>query len=163
MMKILFSFLVGAIVGAAGLWYLTTAAGRSRLQTTSVQLENAAHSARDALDEKLAALHLRPQEIKDELARTGQVVRRKAQETSHALADATADTRINTLIRGKLIASPDLSVRTISVSAADGVVTLTGTVSSAEDIAKAILLAVETPGVHQVISKIEVRQAAKRG
>ena len=41
----------------------------------------------------------------------------------------------------------------------DGVVTLSGTVSSHEDIAQAMKLAIDTEGVHKVVSSLQVKQA----
>ena len=41
-----------------------------------------------------------------------------------------------------------------------GVVTLSGHVSSAENIGKAMLLAMQTDGVHEVISTLQVRAKA---
>ena len=106
-------------------------------------------------------LHLRPEDIKDELARTGQVVRRAANEAGHAIADATADARITAAIKAKLLASRDLSALKISVNTTAGVVTLSGAVASSEHISKAILLAMETDGVREVVSTLQVKPKGK--
>jgi hyperosmotically inducible protein len=105
-------------------------------------------------------LDLKPQDVKDELARTGQVVRRKAKEAGQAIADATADARITAAIKGKLVASRDLSALNISVNTTSGVVTLSGTAPSAEAISKAMLLAMETDGVKEVVSTLQVKPKA---
>ena len=102
-------------------------------------------------------LKLGPQDIKDELARTGQVVRRKAEEAGHAIADATADARITAAIKAKLLTTRDLSGLNISVNTTDGVVTLSGAVPSIDAISKAMLVAMETDGVKQVISALQVK------
>ena len=102
-------------------------------------------------------MHLRPEDIKDELARSGQVVRREATEAGHAIADATADARTTATIKAKLVASRDLSALNISVNTTDGVVTLSGAVSSSEHISKAILLAMDTDGVREVVSTLQVK------
>src|SRR6185369_16159151 len=107
--------------------------------------------------EKLRVLDLRPQDVKDELARGGQVVRRKAQEAGQAIADATADARITASIKGKLVTNRDLSALSISVNTTAGIVTLSGTVPSADAISKAMLLAMETDGVKEVISTLQVK------
>ena len=106
-------------------------------------------------------LHLRSEDIKDELARTGQVVRREASEAGQAIADATADARITAAIKAKLLASRDLSALNISVNTTAGVVTLSGFVPSPEHISKAILLAMETDGVREVVSTLQVKPKAK--
>jgi osmotically-inducible protein OsmY len=123
----------------------------------SDQVENAARSAGDAIQEKMKDLNLRPQDVKDELARTGQVVRRKAEEAGHAIADATADARITTAIKAKLLTNRDLSGLNISVNTTDGVVTLSGAVPSIDAISKAMVVALETDGVKQVISALQVK------
>jgi len=106
-------------------------------------------------------LDLRSDDIKEDLARTGQVVRRKAREFGQAIADNTADARITATIKGKLVANRDLSAMSISVNTTGGVVTLSGSVSSPEDIGKAILVAMETDGVREVISSLQVKKVAK--
>ena len=111
--------------------------------------------------DKIRDLHLRPEDIKDELARTGQVVRREAVKAGQAIADATADARTTAAIKAKLLASRDLSALNISVNTTAGVVTLSGTVSSSENIGKAILLAMDTSGVREVVSTLQVKPKAK--
>jgi hyperosmotically inducible protein len=84
------------------------------------------------------------------------VVRRKAKEAGQAISDATADARITAAIKGKLVTS-DLPGLSISVNTTAGVVTLSGTVPSAEAISKAMLVAMETDGVKEVISTLQVK------
>jgi hyperosmotically inducible protein len=127
----------------------------------SDQVENAAKSAGDAIQEKMKDLKLGPQDIKDELARTGQVVRRKAEEAGHAIADATADARITAAIKAKLLTNRDLSGLSISVNTTDGVVTLSGAVPSIDAISKAMVVALDTDGVKQVISALQVKSGGK--
>ena len=155
-MRVVFAFLVGVIAGAAGFWYLGTSQGRSRAQATSAQIETAAKSAHDALDERLRDLRLNPREVKEELARTGQVVRRKAQQAGQTLADATADARLTAAIKAKILVNRDLLSHDISVNTTGGIVILSGTVGSPQDVGKAMLLAMETDGVREVVSKLQV-------
>jgi UDP-N-acetylglucosamine--N-acetylmuramyl-(pentapeptide) pyrophosphoryl-undecaprenol N-acetylglucosamine transferase len=114
-----------------------------------------AEQMKDAIKEKLP--EIRTEDIKDELAKTGKVVRQKAREAGAAIADATADARITAAIKGKLVADPDLSVLKISVNTTDGVVTLSGSVSSEDKIAKAMNLALEMDGVREAISTLQVK------
>lgn len=160
-MKIFFALIVGVAVGAAAVWFYSSKQGKSAVHATSDQIENSAKSTRDLLQEKLKMLDLRPDDIKEDLARTGQVVRRKAREVGKAIADNTADARITGAIKTKLLANRDLSALSISVNTTGGVVTLSGSVSSPEDIGKAILLAMETDGVREVISSLQVKKTAK--
>jgi osmotically-inducible protein OsmY len=160
-MKIFFTLLVGIAVGASAVWFYSTKQGHSAVHTTGDQIESTAKSARDLIQEKLKILDLRSEDIRDDLARTGQVVRRKAREVSQAIADSTADARTTAAIKGKLLANRDLSAMSISVNTTSGVVTLSGSVSSPEDIGKAVLLAMETDGVREVISSLQVKKVAK--
>src|SRR6266567_9486387 len=156
-MKAFFILLVGIVLGAAAVWFYSTKQGKSVVRATGEQIESTTKSARDSVQEKLRVFDLRPEQVKDDLARTGQVVRRKAREAGQAIADATADARITTAIKGKLVADRALSALSISVNTTSGVVTLSGTVSSPEHIAKAMLLAMETDGVREVVSTLQVK------
>lgn len=156
-MRILLTLLIGIIIGAVGVWLYATKEGRSTAKAAGDQIESATKSTRDALQEKMKALELSSDDIKDELAKTGTVVRRKAKDAGEAIADATADARTTAAIKGKLLASRDLSAMSISVNTTSGVVTLSGSVSSPEEVSKAMLLAMETDGVTQVISTLRVK------
>jgi osmotically-inducible protein OsmY len=100
---------------------------------------------------------LRSDQIKDELARTGKIVRRKAHDIGEQVADAAVDARIVTAIKAKYTADSDLSVWKISVSSDQGHVTLSGTVSAEQNIGEAVALALETDGVHDVTSTLTVK------
>jgi osmotically-inducible protein OsmY len=160
-MKIFFALVVGIAVGAVSASFYNSRQGKTAVHTTGDQIENPAKSARDLIQEKLKMLDLRSEDIRDDLARTGQVVRRKAREVGQAIADNTADARTTASIKGKLLANRDLSATSISVNTTSGVVTLAGSVSSPEDIGKAVLLAMETDGVREVISSLQVKKVAK--
>jgi len=161
-MRVLFALLVGIVVGAAAVWIYSTTRGRQTAQSAGDQIADSAKSARDTVEDKLKSLNLRSDDIKDELARTGQVVRRKAREAGQAIADATADARVTAAIKAKLVASRDLSALNISVNTTEGVVTMSGTVQAPEDISKAMLLAMETDGVREVISTLQVKPRAAK-
>lgn len=156
-MRVLLALILGLLIGAGVVWYHNNSQARSRIQTAGGKIEDAAKSARTTVQEKLRVLDLRTNDIKDELARTGQVIRRKAREAGQAIADATADARVTAAIKAKLVASHDLSALSISVNTTGGVVTLSGTVPATEAIAKAMLLALETDGVTEVISTLQVK------
>jgi hyperosmotically inducible periplasmic protein len=155
--RILFALVLGLALGAAVVWYAQSGRHNSRVQSAADQVDNAAKSAGDAIQDKLKKLNLQPQDVKDELARSGQVVRRKAQEAGQAIADATADSRITGVIKAKLLGNRDLSGLSISVNTTGGVVTLSGSVPSTEAISKAMLVAMETDGVKEVISTLQVK------
>jgi len=160
-MKTIVALVLGIAVGVAAAWFFMAYRNDPRWHAAGQKVEGAAKSARDAAGHELQALRLRPEDIKEELARTGRVVRREARAAGHALADATADARITGAIKAKLVASRDLSALNISVNTTAGVVTLSGYVASSEHIAKAIVLAMETDGVREVISTLQVKPKAK--
>lgn len=151
---------LGIAVGGAGVWFYTTYRNDPRWQSAEKKVESAATAARDAAQDKIRSLRLRPEDIKEELARTGQVVRREASAAGKAIADATADARITAAIKAKLVASRDLSALNISVNTTGGVVTLSGFVTSSDHIGEAILLAMETDGVREVVSTLQVKPKA---
>lgn len=156
-MRVLVALLLGLAIGGAAVWFYSNYQGDSRLKAAEEKVGEAAKSARETVQDQLRVLDLRSDDIKDELARTGQVVRRKAREAGQVIADATADARTTAAIKTKLVASGDLSALNISVNTTAGVVTLAGSVSSPEHISKAMLLAMETEGVREVISTLQVR------
>jgi hyperosmotically inducible periplasmic protein len=156
-MRAFIALLLGLVIGGGAVWFYTTNRGSPNLRAAEEKVSNAAKSARDTVQDQLRGLDLRSDDIKEELARTGQVIRRKAQEAGKVIADATADARITTAIKTKLVASRDLSALNISVNTTAGVVTLSGRVSSADNVGKAILLAMETEGVREVISTLQVK------
>ena len=161
-MKAFLFLLVGIIIGVGAYWFYTTKEGKSAVHSTGEQIENATKSARDSIQEKIRVLDLRPEQIKEDLSRTGQVVRRKSREAGQAIADATADARITGAIKAKLVGSSDLSAFSISVNTTGGIVTLSGTVPTAEHISKAMLLAMDTDGVTEVISTLQVKPPAAK-
>jgi len=75
-MKAFFILLVGIVLGAAAVWFYSTKQGKSVVRATGEQIESTTKSARDTVQEKLRVFDLRPEQVKDDLARTGQVVRR---------------------------------------------------------------------------------------
>jgi hyperosmotically inducible periplasmic protein len=160
-MKTLIVLVLGITLGAAAVWFYSTYRNDPRMRSAEQKVENAVKTTSDAAQEKIRELHLRPEDIKDELARTVPIVRRAASDAGHAIADATADARVTGAIKTKLVASRDLSALNISVNTTAGVVTLSGFVTSPEDVSKAILLAMETDGVSKVISTLQVKPKAQ--
>lgn len=156
-MRFLLVLILGIAIGAAAVWYYREHNHQAPNQSTGEQIESAAKSARDTIQDKLRSLNLRGSDISNELARTGRIIRQQAHEAGQAISDATTDARITAAIKAKLVRDPDLSAWNISVNTTDGVVTLSGTASSAENIGKAVFLAMETEGVRQVISTLQVK------
>jgi osmotically-inducible protein OsmY len=158
--------IIGIILGAVGFWYFQKKAQEhpeaqqryeQAMTNAGAAASQAASNFSDAMKAKLDTLDLRTDQIKDELSRTGQIVRRKAQDIGDKAADATSDARAVTEIKAKYVADPNLSAWKISVSCNQGHVALSGTVSSPDDIGKAVALALDADGVRDVTSTIQVK------
>lgn len=167
-MRILLALIVGVIIGAAAIWFLGSGrndpnlrAAQDKVQDTARsvgdKVQDTAKSARDAVQDKVRDWHLSSDDIKSDLEKTGTVIRHKAQDAGKAIADATADARITAAIKAKLVASKDLSALDISVNTTSGTVTLSGSVTSPENVSKAMMLAMDTDSVTQVISTLQVK------
>jgi osmotically-inducible protein OsmY len=158
--------IIGIILGAVGYWFIQKKAqehpeAQQHYEQSAAQAYTnasvAAHDMSDSLKAKLDTLDLNGDEIKDELSKTGQVIRRKAQDIGEAAVNAASDARAVTEIKAKYAMDSTLSVWKISVSCSQGHVTLSGTVSSPDDIGKAVALALEAGGVRDVTSTIQVK------
>jgi hyperosmotically inducible periplasmic protein len=166
-MRAFFNGLVlGIIFGALAFWYIQKKArehpeAQQRYEQAAAQTASnatvTAESMSDALRAKLDTLDLNTGQIKDELAHSGQVFRRKAQDIGDAAVSDASDARAVTEIKAKYAMDSSLSVWKISVSCDKGHVKLSGTVKSPDDIGKAIALALDAGGVRDVTSTIQVQ------
>lgn len=157
-MKILI-LIIGILIGAAAVWYYRSHPEDKTVQDAGRKIESTTREAGSGIREKLRSLDLDSDRIRDELARSGQVIRRNATNATAAIADATADARITAAIKAKFLKDPDLSVWNISVNTTAGTVTLSGTVENPDHVGKAMMLAMETEGVRQVISTLQLKAA----
>jgi len=166
---------LGAFIGGGAVWYVMgrnqeapPPAPSSVFETNKSPMErtmddfkkgvsNTAESMHTAIDAKLDFLHLKANDIKEELAAKGKVVRRQTREAAEEVKDATKDAAITTKIKSKYALDKDVSALNVSVNTTDGVVTLSGTATSYDSISKAMLIAMETEGVRQVVSTIQVK------
>ena len=80
-----------------------------------------------------------------------------------ALGCAQSDPGITTNVKTKLMADDVVKARNIDVDTREGVVTLTGTVQSAEEEAKALQIARSTKGVVDVVDKIAINSSSEPG
>ena len=158
--------IIGIILGAVGFWFVQKKAAehpeaQQHYEDAAAQFRTnasaAAENTSDALRAKLDTLDLHGDQIKDELAKTGEVIRRKAHDIGDAAADAASDARAVTEIKAKYVADPTLSAWKISVSCDKGHVTLSGTVSSPDDIGRAVAFALDADGVRDVTSTLQVK------
>jgi hyperosmotically inducible protein len=72
-------------------------------------------------------------------------------------ANAMDDTALTAKVKAALIAEPGLKAMPIDVSTNDAVVTLSGTVATADERAKAVQLAENVDGVRSVVDKLAMK------
>ena len=158
MKKFSCGFLLGIIATIVGVWFYGQQRVRARESASQSQQAGVGAQAKEMVQNAVSSLSTNAENLKDELAQKGKVVRQKVLDVSDAIADATADARTTATIKGKYLGSPDLSVMSISVNTTGGKVTLSGTVTSAENLGKAIKMAADTEGVNEVISTLQVKK-----
>jgi len=155
-MKAIFFLLIGAVLGIIGWRYYQRSQNPTlgqRVEHLADKTKEAAGDAKDAIAGKAEDWNLTPDSIREELARTGRVVRSKARD----MGDRMDDARIVAVIKGKFVVEKDLSAFAINVDCRDGAVNLTGSVTSTEQIGRAVTLALQTAGVQDVVSQLVVR------
>jgi hypothetical protein len=166
-MRAFFNGLVlGIIIGALGYWFVEKKAqehpkAEQQYQQAAAQAGSnvmaSAEDATDALKAKLDTLDLHGDEIRDELDHTGEIIRLKAHDIGAEAVSAASDARAVTEIKAKYAMDSTLSAWKISVTCNQGHVTLAGTVTSPDDIGKAVALALDADGVRDVTSTIQVK------
>jgi len=156
-MRFFITLLIGIAIGIAGVWYFNHNKNNSQFATAGQEIKSTAQNAGDALADKLRSWHLDRDTITNELARTGKVIRDKADAAGKTLKDATADARVTTAIKTKYVKDSDLSAWDIHVSTTDGVVTLSGSVANPDLVGKAVEEALDTDGAQRVISTLQVK------
>jgi osmotically-inducible protein OsmY len=149
---ILLTFVIGVVVGVVADRYMNQPRSNEMAVSARESVRDSANKVGDSLKETFDG-----DKIKDELARTGQVVREKTQKAGRAIADATLNARTTAAIKSKLVADEGLAAFKIDVDSNDGVVTLSGSVSSPDDIARAMKIALEQDGVNRVVSTLVVK------
>jgi osmotically-inducible protein OsmY len=155
-MRLLLRLIVVAALILGVIWLVQNRRAPSRQDVRS-GVDSVVRETKEAvndLDQKLDV-----PEISEELKRTGRIVRRKATQAVHKLADATEGAETTAAIKAKLALDPNLSALDISVNTTYGRVTLAGRADSPEDIARAIRIALERDEVREVVSTIQVRSA----
>lgn len=152
MKKVLIGFVLGVAAGWGAYWYIDHhpfEAWRAKQKVVG-QAEAAAESIKQTV-------RVTVDDIVEELTRTGTVIRQKAQQVRGAVSDAASDLRLTTAIKAKLMAEPGLSGAHINVDTTGGVVTLSGTVTSTNQLVRALNIALETEGVRKVVSTLQVK------
>jgi hyperosmotically inducible periplasmic protein len=152
-MKTFVALLAGVLLGIAAAWYLPQLQRKTELARSSGTVD-----VPDGVTNPPSTREgITAEQIKEELARSGRVIREKATKAGEAISDAAANTRISATIKTKLLQDTGLSALNIDVDTSAGVVTLSGTVSSPEQISRAMDLALQTEGVHKVVSTLQLK------
>jgi gas vesicle protein len=159
------NFFVGLILGAVLTaftgWYFVIGRKNNHVRSAQDSTASALQHAGDVIETKLQAWHLTGDDIQKELTRTGKVVRHQVSDFGAAMADAASDARVTGQVKTKFALDRDLSPWKISVSTTAGRVTLSGTVANHALIGRAIMLALDTDGVREVTSSLQVQKAAR--
>jgi hyperosmotically inducible protein len=157
MKRFILGFLVGLLLGVGGYWYLREVRQEDPVQAAKTGVVAGTEKVKQTIQDAVSEINL--EDIKAELARGGLVVREKAKRAGAAVADAATNARITATIKTKLLTEPGLSGLSINVDTTDGFVTLSGTVSSADQVARAVRIALDTEGVYKVASTLQVKPA----
>lgn len=158
--------ILGIVMSAAGFWLVQI----KSMQPSDAELryEQAIFKARDAVTEAaknepnataaiLDMLDLHNDEIRSELAKKGELVRRKPLDIGDGGVGADSDARAVADIKAKYAAHPSLSGSNIVVNCAQGHVTLIGAVPAPENIGRAIAIALKSDGVRDVTSTLQLK------
>ncbi|HVU36249.1 MAG TPA: BON domain-containing protein [Opitutaceae bacterium] len=170
-MRTLFVFVLGLCLGAIALHFYQAQPGRGHVagfdsshyssaardaaNEAGAKARGAASGVSATISEKMREWHLTPDDIHEDLAKSGRVAR----ENVARLRERAADARIVAVIKAKYVLDRNLSAGTITVASSGGDVVLTGTVDSETLIGRAVALALDTEGVHHVTAKLIVAAA----
>ncbi|MBN2506328.1 MAG: BON domain-containing protein [Verrucomicrobia bacterium] len=154
MKKVFWSFLFGAATGVIGYWYVDH--HREEALRAQQALMEHVEAAAQSIGKKFEDISA--QTVKDQLARSGVYIVEKAKAAGTAVADAATDARITASVKSKLFSEPGFTALSIHVDASGGVVTLSGTAATPEQIARAVELAAGTDGVRRVISTLQIKE-----
>jgi hyperosmotically inducible protein len=91
-------------------------------------------------------------------AQTAEKAKAKTEAAASKTATVMTDAEITAAVKTKFLADKKVSGLNINVDTSNGVVTLTGPVSSAAERAQALRLAHHTHGVKKVISKLTIEK-----
>ena len=143
-MRFILTLLIGVALGIAAVWYFNHNKNNSQFSTAGQEIKSTAQNAGNALSDKLRSWNLDRENITNELAHTGSVIREKAERRRQGPQRRHRRWPRHRRHQGQYVKDSDLSAWDIHVSTTDGVVTISGTVASPELIGKAMAEALET-------------------
>lgn len=115
----------------------------------------------DTLTRILREWQLSPEDVRRQLDRAGQVIRREGTALGTRVDEATRDARVVAVIKAKYTLDRELSAWDIAVASTNGRVTLSGTVNQPDLVVRAVVLALDTNGVSEVQSALRVKTGAQ--
>src|SRR4051812_1351406 len=155
MKRFVLSFILGAVAGIWGYRHFQRDQTQQTIHALGHSVVTNAERVSGAIQEKVSEIST--EEIKREFEHGGVIVREKVRQAGGAISDATGNARLTAAIKARLFTEPGISALSITVDTTDGVVTLSGTVNSHEQVAKAIKVAMDTDGVQKVVSTLQVK------
>jgi osmotically-inducible protein OsmY len=143
---------LGVLVAVMFIWLVPDGNVREEVKDTGREIGDKMQEAGDEI--KDAVEDFDKTEVGRNLKNAGSNVVEKTRETF-------ADASITTAIKTKMAADPTVSALAIDVDTSDSVVTLSGKVSSVEELKQAVSLASAVEGVKEVHSTLQVRMSPK--
>ncbi len=134
----------------------------------AVEIARGVEGVRDVVDNTAIVAGVTPPGGLDDkaAATTGEVARDSAAKADEAkdkadakaddMGDATKDAALTAAVKTKFLADTKVSGLKIDVDTSKGVVTLSGTVPTADERTQAVAIAKETDGVKSVVNKLKV-------
>jgi hyperosmotically inducible protein len=95
---------------------------------------------------------------KQQAARIANQAAAKASVAADKLGDTMGESALTAKIKSKMALDDHVNARAINVDTSGSTVTLTGTVLSADQRARAVLLARDTEGVTQVVDRLQIKK-----
>jgi osmotically-inducible protein OsmY len=143
MKKFVIVFIIGVIVGTGSYWTF-----RDGPLAQKVRESKLVQAVGEKLQDRAA------DKVKEEMEKNGKVVMNKA---AGSTIPTVADGLLSDLVKAEIAAEPMLAGTGIKVEVKSGDVALSGTVSSYEQVARAMRLALECDATRSVVSTIQVK------
>ena len=149
-MKTFLAFVLGLFIAAGVIWVVSDSDARRDAKEVGRELGEGVNHAKEKVQDAVSDVHTA--ETKENLKEAGRQVADKAKEI-------ISDASITASIKAEMAASPDVPALSIDVDTTDGLVTLSGKVSSIDQVRRAVEIASSAKGVRQVISTLQVNVA----
>ena len=143
MKKNLIIFIVGVVIGTGGYWTF-----RDGPLATKLKENRFVQKVGEAIDDRSTS------KLKEEMEKQGKIVMSKPAASTIAPLD---DGKLSDLVKAKIAAEPMLSDASIKQDVKSGEVSLSGSATSYEQVARAMRLALECGATKTVVSTIQIK------